>query len=148
MKINNYSILWPVFALAFWTLSVMGWVAIARIRAGFNGQIRNRDFLLGEAPTVPQWVQLANRNYMNLLEVPILFYVVCLTIYVTAMPGRSAILLAWVFVGFRVVHSLIHLSYNKISHRFMAFAFSNFVLIALWVLTLLTLMKPYPMDVS
>jgi hypothetical protein len=144
MKITNYSILWPVFALAFWTLAVMGWVAIARIRAGFKGQIRNRDFTLGEAPTVPQWVQLANRNYMNLLEVPILFYVVCLMIYVTAMPGQTAILLAWAFVAMRVVHSLIHLSYNKISHRFLSFALSNFLLLGMWVLTLITLLKPYP----
>lgn len=143
MKINNYSILWPVFALAFWTLSVMGWVAVARIRAGMKGQIRNRDFLLGEAPTVPQWVQLANRNYMNLLEVPILFYVVCLVIYVTAMPGQMAIALAWTFVATRVVHSLIHLSYNKISHRFFAFALSNFVLIGMWVLALTSLLNPW-----
>jgi hypothetical protein len=148
MKINNYSILWPVFALAFWTLSVMGWVAVARIRAGMKGQIRNRDFALGEAPTVPQWVQLANRNYMNLLEVPILFYVVCLVIYVTAMPGQTAIALAWAFVATRVAHSLIHLSYNKISHRFFAFALSNLVLIGMWVLALMTLLKPYPLSVS
>ena len=31
------------------------------------------------------------------------------------------------------IHSVIHLSYNNVTHRLTAFALSNFVLIALWV---------------
>ena len=45
---------------------------------------------------------------------------------------RPAIALAWVYVGLRVVHSAIHLTYNNVMHRLIAFALSNAVLIALW----------------
>jgi hypothetical protein len=36
-----------------------------------------------------------------------------------------------------VLHSTIHLSYNRVIHRLIVFAASNFVLIALWVLAAL-----------
>ena len=68
MKISNYSILWPVFALAFWTLCILATVAIVRFRAGSRGEVNIRDFKTGEAPHVPERIQLFNRNYMNLLE--------------------------------------------------------------------------------
>ena len=37
-------------------------------------------------------------------------------------------------VGLRVLHSLIHLTYNHVIQRLLVFAASNFVLVALWVL--------------
>ena len=42
--------------------------------------------------------------------------------------------LAWAYVALRVVHSLIHLSYNHVYHRLAAFVVSNGVLAALWAL--------------
>lgn len=71
---------------------------------------------------------------MNLLEMPVLFYVVCLVAIVAGATTAAILALAWVYVALRVVHSIIHISYNRISHRFAAFALSNGVLIALWVL--------------
>ena len=53
------------------------------------------------------------------------------------MAGQGAALqvgLAWAYVALRVVHSLIHLSYNHVYHRLAAFVVSNGVLAALWAL--------------
>jgi hypothetical protein len=41
--------------------------------------------------------------------------------------------LAWVYVGLRVVHSLIQTTFNKIEVRFSVFALSSLVLIALTI---------------
>jgi hypothetical protein len=41
------------------------------------------DFKFGESARVPGNVSVPNRNLMNLLELPVLFYVACLTLYVT-----------------------------------------------------------------
>jgi hypothetical protein len=41
--------------------------------------------------------------------------------------------LAWAYVALRIVHSAIHLTYNKVLHRLGVFALSNVVLVALWV---------------
>ena len=40
--------------------------------------------------------------------------------------------LAWAYVVARVLHSAIHCSYNKVMHRFRAFALGMFVLLVLW----------------
>jgi hypothetical protein len=52
---------------------------------------------------------------MNLLELPVLFYVACLSLYVTGRGDQTALAIAWIYVGLRALHSLIHLSYNKSS---------------------------------
>jgi hypothetical protein len=71
---------------------------------------------------------------MNLLELPMLFYVVCVILYVTAGGSRLAVFVAWSYVALRVVHSLIHLTYNHVLHRLAAFTLSNAALVSLWVI--------------
>ena len=71
---------------------------------------------------------------MNLLELPVLFYVVCLMLYVTAGASSLAVSLAWTYVALRIIHSAIHLTYNRVSHRLAAFAISNAVLATIWSL--------------
>ena len=128
------SILYPLFALSGWTLLILVLIAYRRIGAGLAGRVKPADFRFGESAAVPPEVCLPNRNYMNLLELPVLFYVVCLLIYVAGQQSPWLPGLAWAYVALRVAHSLIHLSYNDVYHRLAAFAASNGVLIALWVL--------------
>jgi len=130
----NTAILQPVFALAMLTGLVLLLIPLARIRAVQQRQIGLNDFKLGESAAVPEQVSLPNRNYMNLLELPLLFYVVCLLIHATGTSTALMVQVAWAYVGLRVVHSAIHLSYNHVFHRFMAFALSNVVLVVLWLL--------------
>lgn len=130
---NNFAILHPVFALAAWTGLVLLLVPTVRIRAGLRGRVAADDFKFGESNAVPSDVSIPNRNYMNLLEVPVLFYVVCLLLYAIAGSPAVAVVLAWSYVVLRVVHSLIHLTYNNVIHRLTAFGVSNAVLVALWV---------------
>jgi len=70
---------------------------------------------------------------MNLLELPVLFYVVCLAFFVTGKVDTLAVVLAWAYVALRAAHSVIHLSYNNVFHRLSVYAASNVVLLALWV---------------
>lgn len=131
---NPQAILPPLFALAAWTGCILLLVAFRRIRAGVQGRIGFGAFRFGEASDVPADVVLPNRNYMNLLELPVLFYVVCLVAFVTASVSSAIVAVAWAYVALRVVHSLVHVTYNKIMHRFYAFASSNAALVVLWVL--------------
>ena len=124
----------PMVALALWTFVVLTLVPIRRFRAGAAGKVTDKDFLFGESTRVPGEVSIPNRAYMNLLELPLLFYVVCLMFYVTDWVDTPALWLAWIFVGFRIVHSVIHLTYNKVRHRLMPFGVSVLVVLAMWVL--------------
>jgi len=126
-------ILYPMVALAGLTFVVLLLIPIARFRAAWRGQVTAADFRYGESPNVPGQVSLPNRNLMNLLELPVLFYVVCLAFYVTGKLDAAALYLAWAYVGLRAAHSVIHLTYNNVFHRLSAFAASNVVLVALWI---------------
>lgn len=130
------SILYPLFALAGWTFLILVVMGYRRIGAGLAGRVKAADFRFGESAAVPPEVCLPNRNYMNLLELPVLFYVVGLIIFMTGQQSAVQLGLAWAYVGLRVAHSLIHLGYNNVYHRLAAFALSNFALLALWALAL------------
>lgn len=127
------AIFWPVGLLALWTLAVLLQVGFRRFAATRAGRVQVEAFRLGESPDVPVDVALPNRNLINLLEVPLLFYVVCLSLYVTHQVRLGCLRLAWIYVGLRVIHTLIHLTTNNVRQRLMVFALSNFVLVALWI---------------
>jgi|SRR5690242_4075306 hypothetical protein len=126
-------ILFPVAALAALTFCVLLLIPFQRFRAAARGQVRASDFALGESERVPPDARLANRNLMNLLEMPVLFYVGCITAYVTHSAGAFLLAVAWLYVALRVAHSAVHLSYNNVYHRLAAYAASNVVLLVFWI---------------
>ncbi len=130
---NQTAIFFPVFALAGLTFAILLLIPYKRIKAVALRQLVADDFKLGESKNVPAHVSLPNQNYINLLELPVLFYVVCLLLYVTQRVDMVALFLAWSYVTLRVVHSVIHLTSNHILQRLFVFALSTFVLIAMWV---------------
>lgn len=132
-ELSPAQIFWPVIALAAWTFCVLLLVPIARFRSAARGEVKAGDFRYGESAGVPGPVSLPNRNLMNLLELPLLFYVGCVGLYVTLSVDRPALVLAWSYVGLRMAHSLIHLTYNNVFHRLGVYAASAAVLFALWV---------------
>lgn len=134
------AMLWPLMALVGWTIAVLMLVAFRRFHAAFQGKVSVADFTVGESVQVPAVVCIANRAFMNLTEVPVLFYAVSLVHAVLGPVAPAAVALAWVYVGLRVVHSLIYLTYNAVLHRFAAFALSNAVLTLLWAMLLPKLM--------
>ena len=123
----------PLLALVALTFLVLLRIPFVRIRAARAGRIVARDFKLGESANVPPDVALPNRNYMNLLELPILFYVLAVSLFVTRHVDALQLGLAWSYVALRAGHSLVHLTYNGVLHRLALFALSNFVLATMWL---------------
>ncbi len=129
---NQTLMLYPMLTLVGLTMTVLAMVGYRRLAS----RLQPKEFALGESAAVPPPVSLPNRNFMNLMEVPVLFYVVCITYYVTHHADAVALGLAWAFVAARFCHTLVHLLYNNVLHRLGFFALGNFILIALWVLLL------------
>jgi len=127
------AIFYPVIVLVLWTFVVLLLVPRARFKAARERRVRVADFALGESENVPPETRLPNRNYMNLLELPVLFYVACIVLFVTAKVDAWSLGLAWAFVALRIAHSTIHLTYNHVIHRMRVFALSVLVLLVLWV---------------
>ena len=125
--------LYPMIVLVFWTFLVLLLIPRRRFGAARRKLVAARDFAFGESDNVPGEVRLPNRNYMHLLELPVLFYVACITLVVTAKVEPWSVGLAWAFVAARIAHSLVHLTYNNVFHRLRIFGLSVVLLMALWL---------------
>jgi len=75
----------------------------------------------------------ASNNLKNLFELPVLFYAAILLSLVLMIQDMLLVVIAWGFVASRVVHSIIHCSYNDVNHRFAAYALSCLLLLIMWV---------------
>ena len=131
---TKFSILYPMIAMAWLTVSVLMLIPYRRFKAIKNKELTANDFSLGESSNVSVYVALANRNYMNLLEAPIIFYITCLLMYLIDSVTLITVVLSWCYVALRSMHSFVHVTNNNVRYRLMLFALSNFVLITLLAL--------------
>jgi hypothetical protein len=113
----------PVTVLALWSLVMWLWMYATRIPA----LMRNPDYdttgSVGGTGTdlrgkVPETVQWKADNYNHLMEQPTLFYAVALALAVLGAGGGINATLAWIYVGFRIVHSLVQVTVNRVVVRF------------------------------
>jgi hypothetical protein len=74
------------------------------------------------------------------MEQPTLFYAIALTLAVIGEGDGLNATLAWVYVGLRIVHSLVQATVNIIRYRFILFALASLALLALTVHALIALM--------
>lgn len=131
---KSVAIFHPVLALVLLTLVV--WTAMlvrrgARMReAGIRPQdMPTRvlaDIKFGDA-------QIPNNNLMNLFELPVLFYVSSVLVFVLSLVDPIYVALGWAYVAFRAVQSGIALTYNNVLHRGIAYLISCVVLWAVWL---------------
>ncbi len=132
----------PAAVLVMWTLIVLFWVVPTRF--GAIAQVEDKTTLPrktgargadleGVLPDKANWPA---HNYAHLHEQPTLFYAVSI---ILAMMGASGfdVLLAWLYVGLRIIHSLWQILVNKVSVRIVFFFLSTIALLLLAVRAIL-----------
>ena len=72
-------------------------------------------------------------NLKNLFEVPVLFYLAAMLAMVLLIQDELLVRLAWGFVILRIVHSVVHCTYNRVMHRFIAYLASCLFLFFMWI---------------
>ncbi|HET9990509.1 MAG TPA: MAPEG family protein [Kofleriaceae bacterium] len=123
----------PVVILAAWSMVMWAWMYVTRIPAISRAKIK----LDPEAPRGEQMSRLPPRvrwkadNYNHLMEQPTVFYAVAIALVLVGHGGGWSLRLAWAYVGLRIVHSLVQVTWNKIEVRFSLFALSSLVLVAM-----------------
>ena len=128
-------ILAPVVALVAWSLLIMLWMAATRLpamkRAGISldGLVGGRGVNLDGV--IPDEVQWKSHNYSHLVEQPTLFYAIAITLALMGMGEGFNYWLAWAYVGFRVLHSLVQATVNIVKYRLTLFLLGSLCLIAL-----------------
>jgi hypothetical protein len=131
----------PALAMVALTIVVTVCMFLERMRQIRAGRIPFREIPSGSQMAARFADTRAADNYRNLFEAPVLFY---LALVVAALAGHATpavSALAWAYVALRVVHSWIHCTYNRVKHRFYAFAASNAVLWALWIVVAVQLLR-------
>jgi len=122
----------PVVALVALTAIVALLMAVYRNVAVIRGVVPARYFRGFTTDQPAEWVERPARAYMNLLELPVLFYVVCLLMLATGRFDSVQVSLAWVFVSARTAHAFIHIAFNYVPLRFAAFVSGVVTLAVIW----------------
>ncbi len=133
-------IILPGVLLAIHTIFILFKMAGARQRAASSGKIDVKYFRTYQGYDVPENLILWNRHYNNLLELPILYYFAILVAISLQLINMVNVILVWSYLLLRLLHSVIHLKGNKVKNRFRIFALSAFVLLALWLSILYSLL--------
>ncbi len=131
------TVTFPIIALAFWTFALGIFLLSSRISSVNNGIVTMDYYQVFRGGEPPVSVLKTTRHWANLYEAPTLFYVVCALILILQIQSIMLVQLAWAYVAIRVVHSIIHLTYNTVYHRMALFLLSQGVLIAMWIILLL-----------
>jgi len=107
-------------------------VKIRELRAG----LVNRDRLPLHEDAWPESVLQINNNIRNQFELPVLFYVLCVVLWLMDAVNPLALAAATAFVLSRVMHALIHLGSNYVPNRRRAFTVGWWVLVVMAALVL------------
>ena len=131
-------ILVPVVALVAWTLVIFVWMLVAR-----GAAFRRMGVTLSNIPAGSRGVNLDGRgedkaqwkshNYNHLMEQPTLFYAIAITLALMDLGDGINTWLAWGYVGFRVLHSIVQGTVNIVLVRFTIFSLSTLCLLGLTV---------------
>ena len=134
------AIVFPGIAMFFLSFSAVVYLGYSRVTAVQRGDVSIRYYRLYNEGEQPAALQLIGRHVQNHFEVPPLFYIVLLFLYVTGSVTPFSVTLAWLYVALRCLHSFIHLGSNDVRRRLQAFAASGLVLAGLWLYLLGSLM--------
>ncbi len=136
-------ILQPVCVLVAWSMVMWVWLYATRLPAMMNAPDIDPNKMVGTTGAdirgkVPPQVQWKADNYNHLMEQPTVFYAVALALAFLGSGSGTNATLAWVYVGFRVVHSIVQATVNRVVVRFALHALGTIPLLILAVRALMT----------
>jgi len=122
----------PMVVQAGTMILVAFWLVWARVGSVVRGKVDMKDVA---KHGWQGWIKNAGDNFSNQYELPVLFFALCFILFLTNSVTPLAMGLAWFFAISRIVHALIHLTFNNISIRFLVFFTGAIALTALFILT-------------
>ena len=129
------AILQPLAALAVWTMVMWVWMYATRIPAMGSAKVEADSLVQQGAKSLdellPASVQWKAHNYNHLHEAPTVFYAVALALAFIGQGEGVNAMVAWAYVGLRVIHSLVQATMNKVMLRFLIFVLSSLALMVL-----------------
>jgi hypothetical protein len=126
-------VLLPLFVEVILTFALLFWLAPLRVSHFKAGRVRAQDVALRQ-PNWPQRTLQVGNSYSNQFELPVLFYTLTILALVTRHAGVAFVVLAWLFVIFRLLHAYVHVTSNDVNVRGPLFGGSAVVLALMWII--------------
>ena len=141
LEVEKILILYPAIAMFFCTFSVIGLLGMSRYRAIHNREVSIKYYEKYTDGQQTDRLHILNRHVQNHFEVPPLFYIGIILLFITDTVTLLALISAWGFVLLRCIHSTIHLGRNNVSQRFFCFGLSLISLFLLWASLLVQMLS-------
>ncbi|GAB0109045.1 MAPEG family protein [Pseudoalteromonas distincta] len=126
-------IILAMFAQVTLSLVVMLIMGKRRFAAAKNKQLDLSDFKTMQLDKAGDTIRVADRNFSNQFEIPVLFYAGCLLALQLNSASTLVAILACLFVATRIVHSVIHLGENNVRARFKIFLLGCVCVFSIWL---------------
>lgn len=126
-------ILYPMFGMIVLTGILMLALLFSRLPTIVNnfGNLQSAKHSDELRPNLPDTKRYITDNHNHLFEQPTVFYAIVIYIYLVQHADSLHIMLAWTYVVFRVIHSLVHVTTNNVSIRASVFVLSLICLISM-----------------
>ena len=128
----NNPIFLPAVAMVVLTIAVWWRMYVTRIGQMKRERIHPQSVATSAQVAAKLTDSCAADNFRNLFELPVLFYLALVVAAQAGLASTTVLVLAWLFVALRVLHSWIQCTYNKVMHRFKVYIVGGMVLWALW----------------
>ncbi|MFO1091222.1 MAG: MAPEG family protein [Hyphomicrobiales bacterium] len=132
MSLAENLLLVAVFALVALAFGLLLWTGVSRRAAIMAKRVRIADIALDNARW-PEALRQRGNAYANQFELPVLFYVLVVFLFLTKQADLVAAVLGIVFAASRYLHAWIHVTTNHVPSRFQAFLVGVALLITMWV---------------
>jgi hypothetical protein len=136
-------ILLPLFVEVLLTFGLMFGMMYYRTSSLGRGETRFQDIALRE----PNWPVRATQfayAFSNQFELPVLFYVLTILSIITRHADLVFVVLAWIFVIFRVLQAYVHVTNNNVRWRGGYYGIGALVLVVMWVIFIVRILLGLP----
>jgi hypothetical protein len=136
-------VLLPLFVEVLLTFILMLGMMYCRTGALQRREVRLKDIAMRE----PNWPQRATQfayAFSNQFELPVLFYVLTVLSIITHHADLIFVVLAWIFVIFRILQAYVHVTGNNVRFRGMYYGVGAIVLVVMWLIFMVRILLGLP----
>ncbi len=136
-------VLLPLFVEVLLTFGVMFGMMYFRTSSLRSGETRFENIALRE-PNWPVRAQQFANSFANQFELPVLFYVLTVLSIITHHADTVFVVLAWIFVVFRIAQALVHVTSNVVRYRGGFYGVGALVLVVMWIIFIVRILAGLP----
>ncbi|MGH6805799.1 MAG: MAPEG family protein [Ensifer adhaerens] len=128
---TGFEIFWPMVAHVLLVFVLYALLSIRRVGLVRAGKVQVSQFR--ENRDEPGESLVVRNSIANQFELPVLFHVCCVLLYITEADNIVSLALAWLFVASRYLHAFVHVTSNRIRYRRPLFMAGVATLGGMWI---------------